>query len=77
MAVKQAYALVLGFKNSKKKTCTITIDNVKEDLTQDNITPVMDAILADNIIITSTGDDLVSKVFAKVVAKTETDYQYQ
>ncbi|MGL5244117.1 MAG: DUF2922 domain-containing protein [Sarcina sp.] len=76
MATKESYALVLGFKNSKEKTCTITIDNVSDSLTQENITPVMDAMLADNIMVTSTGDDLVSKAFAKVIAKTETEYKY-
>ncbi|MGL5245333.1 MAG: DUF2922 domain-containing protein [Sarcina sp.] len=69
---KQVFSLALGFKNAQGKTTVITIDNCKEDITKAEAITCMDALLKDNIIVTS-GGDLVSKVSARLIVKAETD----
>lgn len=60
--------LVMSFKNLEGKVTNITLKNVKEPLTQEEVQGAMDIILSSNIFET-TGGALVSKVRGEVVEK--------
>lgn len=62
--------LVMSFKNSDGKVTNITLKNVKESLTQEEVQGAMDIILSSNIFET-TGGTLVSKVRGEVVEKVK------
>lgn len=61
--------LVMSFKNFEGRTTTMTLRNIKENVTEAQVQNVMDLILTSNIF-TSTGGELVSKVKGEVVEKT-------
>ncbi len=61
--------LVMSFKTSADKSTSISIDNPKIDITEDEIKTAMGLILSKNIFAVD-GKDFVSLVGAKV---TETD----
>ena len=65
-----AKKLMLGFTNTAGKTVSITIPEPKATLAQADCTAAMDAIIAKNIFST-TGGELVSKLYAKVIDTTE------
>lgn len=65
-----AKKLMLGFINTTGKTVSITIPEPKDTLTQADCTAAMDTIIAKNIFLTS-GGELVSKSYAKVIDTTE------
>ncbi len=64
---KELY-LVMSFKNTEGKTTNITLRNVREGVTQEEVQGVMDTIVTANIF-ESAGSSLVSKVRGEVVEK--------
>ena len=65
--------LVMTFKTTADKKVSLTIDNPREDLSEEEIKDVMDLIIAKNIFA-SCGSELASLVSAKVVQTDTTNY---
>ncbi|MCC0656529.1 DUF2922 domain-containing protein [Clostridioides sp. ES-S-0123-01] len=65
--------LVMSFKNTKDKQVSFSIENPKEDLTEENIKSAMDLILSKNVFSVG-GFDLASAVEAKIVETNTTPY---
>ncbi|WP_304340834.1 DUF2922 domain-containing protein [Metaclostridioides mangenotii] len=61
--------LVMSFKTTTDKSASISIDNPKIDITEEEIKTTMELILSKNIFAVD-GKDFVSLISAKV---TETD----
>ena len=70
MAVTQT--LRMSFLNQGGNNVTISLDNPKEDLTAAEVQAAMDLIIARNIF-TSSGGDLISKAYARVIDTTTTE----
>lgn len=64
-------SLVMSFMNGSGKKVSITLDNIKEGLTNAEVGAVMDTIIAKNIFH-STGGDLKTKDAAEIVEKNAT-----
>ncbi|NLZ93893.1 MAG: DUF2922 domain-containing protein [Firmicutes bacterium] len=64
--------LQLVFRNEDGRLFTLSVPEPKEDLTEADVTGVMDLILAKNIFQT-TGGALVSKVRARIVSRDSMD----
>ena len=65
--------LVMTFKSSDDKKVSITVDNAREDLEENEIKEAMDTIIEKDIF-SPNGGSLVSIVCAKVVQTDTTDY---
>lgn len=65
--------LVMSFKTSADKTVSISLDNPKIDLTEEEIKTIMGLILDKNIFAVD-GKDYVSLVSAKVIETDTTVY---
>ena len=65
--------LVMTFKSSDDKKVSITVDNPREDLEENEIKEAMDTII-EKAIFSPNGGSLVSIVCAKVVQTDTTDY---
>ncbi|MCC0640922.1 MULTISPECIES: DUF2922 domain-containing protein [unclassified Clostridioides] len=65
--------LVMSFKNTKDKQVSFSIENPKEDLTEENIKSAMDLIVSKNVFSVG-GFDLASAVEAKIVETNTTPY---
>ena len=65
--------LVMTFKSSDDKKVSITVDNPREDLEENEIKEAMDTIIEKDIF-SPNGWSLVSIVCAKVVQTDTTDY---
>ena len=65
--------LVMTFKSSDDKKVSITVDNPREDLEENEIKEAMDTIIEKDIF-PPNGGSLVSIVCAKVVQTDTTDY---
>ncbi len=61
-------SLVMSFLNEEGKKTSLTVNNVKEDLTKEEVKAAMDVIIAKNIFL-SKGGDLKAKDSAHVVEK--------
>ena len=66
--------LVMVFKSTADKQVSISIDNPREDVTEQEIKDVMDLILSSNIFLPN-GEELVSLVEAKIVVTNTTEYE--
>lgn len=64
--------LVMTFKNEGGKNSTLTVKNVKADLSKETIQAAMEAILENNVFVTPLGD-LKTIISAELVEKTVTD----
>lgn len=64
---KEKY-LVMSFKNEGGSTSKLTLKHIKEEVSEEEVEALMDAIISANIFI-SKGGDLVSKVKGEVVEK--------
>jgi hypothetical protein len=62
----------MSFLNQGGNNVTISLDNPKEDLTAAEVQTAMDLIIARNIF-TSSGGDLISKAYARVIDTTTTE----
>lgn len=61
--------LEMEFKNVEGKKFSLTIDDPREDVTEEEIRTAMDDIIARNIFYT-TGGDVVTPVAARVITTT-------
>lgn len=68
--------LYMVFKNTLGNTCTIAVDDPKDDLTEQNIIDAMTLIMTKNIF-QPKGYDLAEKVSAKIVNATTTEYDLE
>jgi hypothetical protein len=64
-------SLVMTFLNQRGERTSVTVPNVKDNLSEADVSTAMDAIIAGNIFA-STGGDLVAKHSAQVTEKTVT-----
>ena len=64
-----AKALVMTFLNAGGKKVSIKLNSVKDTLTDADVTPVMDTIIAKNIF-SSTGGDLKTRESAQLTDST-------
>ncbi|WP_205842205.1 DUF2922 domain-containing protein [Natranaerobius trueperi] len=68
--------LQMIFRNQDGKNVTISVNDPKEDLTEEDIETVMDEIIDRNIFM-SPGGELKSKVAARVISReTDTVVEY-
>ena len=65
--------LVMTFKTTDDKTVSLTVDNPREDLTEEEVKTAMELIKEKNIFAPG-GADLASLVSAKVVETDTTNY---
>ena len=65
--------LVMTFKTTDDKKVSLTIDNPREDLTEEEVKTAMELIKEKNIFAPG-GADLASLVSAKVVETDTTNY---
>lgn len=65
--------LVMSFKTNDDKKVSISIDNPRENLTEDEIKSAMDLVLAKGVFAPN-GAEIVSTLGAKVVVTDTTDY---
>lgn len=63
-------SLVMGFLTAGGKKVSLRVDHVKDDLTKDQVSAAMNAIIAKNIFTSKSGD-LKLKDSAIVVVKEE------
>lgn len=68
--------LVMSFKDITDSNFNLTVNSVKADVTQAEITAIMDAVLSTGAVESKNGA-LVSKVAAVIVDTTETEFQVQ
>ena len=65
--------LVMTFKTSDEKKVSISVDNPREDLTEEEVKTAMELIKEKNIFAPN-GADLAALVSAKVVQTDTTNY---
>ena len=65
--------LVMTFKTTDDKKISLTVDNPREDLTDEEVKTAMELIIEKNIFAPG-GADLASLVSAKVVQTDTTNY---
>ena len=65
--------LVMTFKTTDDKKVSLTVDNPREDLTEEEVKTAMELIKEKNIFA-PVGADLASLVSAKVVETDTTNY---
>ncbi|AQW22506.1 DUF2922 domain-containing protein [Clostridium perfringens] len=70
---KELY-LVLSFKNAGGSITKITLKNIKEDVTEEEVQNLMEKIVTANIFVSKDGD-LVSKVKGEIVEKTTESFE--
>lgn len=68
------YSLQLTFVNASNDKVNFTIPNVKADITQEEVSAAMDAIIAQNIFY-SVGGDFTSKYSAQLVQRQVTKWE--
>ena len=68
--------LYMIFKNTLGNTCTITVDDPRDDIEEQDIVTAMDLIMTKNIF-QPKGYDLAEKVSAKIVNSTTTEYDLE
>ena len=67
--------LVMTFKTTDDKKLSLTVDNPREDLTEEEVKTAMELIKEKNIFAPG-GADLASLVSAKVVETDTTNYDF-
>ena len=65
--------LYMTFKNTLGNSCTITVEDPKADITEQNIIDAMNLIKTKNIF-QPTGYDITTTVSAKIVDANTTEY---
>ncbi|SHI97134.1 DUF2922 domain-containing protein [Clostridium intestinale] len=71
------YSLVLTFLTKSGEKVNLTIADVRNDLTNEEISAAVVVILRENILLTKKGDDLVAFHSAKLNEKRSTLYDIQ
>lgn len=69
-------ALYMTFKNAIGNTCTISVDDPREDLEEEDVIEAMENIITNNIFLPK-GYDITTAVSAKVVDKVTTEYDLE
>ena len=67
------YSLALTFETSQDAKVTLTIDNAKNDLTDEQVASIMDTIIEQNVFLTSKGN-FIEKVSAVLTERKNTSY---
>lgn len=70
------YILVLTFLTATEKKATLTINNVKEDITETQISDLMDTIVTNNVFEHKKYGSYISKVSAELTTRTKTNYSF-
>ncbi len=68
------YSLTLTFVCENGEKSSLTIDNVKKDLTKEQVSSLMDTIISKNIFLTKNGA-LASKHAAQLTEKNVTKFE--
>ena len=68
------YSLTLTFVCENGEKSSISIDNVKEDVTKEQVSTLMDTIITKNIFLTKNGA-LVKKSGAQLTRKAVTKFE--
>lgn len=68
--------LVMSFKDETGAKFNLIVNSIKDEVTAEEITAIMDAVLTTGAIVNKSGA-LVSKVSAVIVDTTETEYEVQ
>lgn len=68
--------LVMTFKTTDDKKISLTVDNPREDLSEEEVKTAMELIIEKNIFAPG-GADLASLVSAKVVQTDTTNYDLE
>ena len=71
--MEQTKKLVLTFKSSDDKKVSLSVDNPREDITENEIKSAMDLIVSKNIFAPN-GSDIVDVFEAKVIVTDTTEY---
>ena len=65
--------LVMGFKTDDGSSTSLSIDDPKEDLTEEQIKTAMDLVISKNIFAPN-GLDIVEAVDAQIIVTDTTDF---
>lgn len=65
--------LVMNFKNEDDKNITLSIDDPRSDLTEEEISDCMNLIVSKDVF-TPSGMSLISAINAKVITTDTTEY---
>ena len=71
--MEQTKRLVMTFKSSDDKKVSLSVDNPRENITENEIKSAMDLIVSKNIFAPN-GSDMVAVVEAKVIVTDTTEY---
>ena len=71
--MEQTKKLVLTFKSSDDKKVSLSVDNPREDITENEIKSAMDLVVSKNIFAPN-GSDIVDIFEAKVIVTGTTEY---
>ena len=71
--MEQTKKLVMTFKSSDDKKISLSVDNPREDITENEIKSAMDLIVSKNIFAPN-GSDIVAVVEAKIIVTDTTEY---
>ena len=71
--MEQTKKLVMTFKSSDDKKISLSVDNPREDITENEIKSAMDLVVSKNIFAPN-GSDIVDIFEAKVIVTGTTEY---
>ena len=71
--MEQTKKLVMTFKTNDDKKVSLSVDNPREDITENEIKSAMELIVSKNVFAPN-GSDIVAVVEAKVVVTDTTEY---
>ena len=74
--MNEEVTLYMTFKTENGKNCTISLDEPREDIEEQEIIDFMNLVIAKNIFMVS-GYDLVTATSAKVVNKDTIEYDLE
>ena len=72
--MKTTKRLLMRFKTTADKVCSIAVDNPKDDIQETEIRAVMTLILSSNVFLPN-GDELGALVDAKIVTTNTNEYE--
>jgi len=67
-------SLIMTFLNEEGTRANVTLPDVKDNITQQEVSVVMDTIIAGNIF-SSSGGDLIAKHSAQITERNVTDLE--
>ena len=71
--MEQTKKLVMTFKTNDDRKVYLSVDNPREDITENEIKSAMDLVVEKNIFAPN-GSDIVATVEAKIVVTDTTEY---